>query len=98
MLKENKLKENTIVTFRLGTGDEIVGTFISNENGELLIKRPYITSITNDGEQLKVTFSPISYISEETVYPFNANTLMVLPTKLTNEPLESKYLSLVTEA
>ncbi len=97
MLIDKPIAENNVVTFRLVTGEEIIGRYAGTTTTGIKVKRPLILQIHLVGEnQASIAFVPfMAAIDETTLVPF-IETAMMTRMMRPREQVEQNYVRATT--
>jgi len=89
MLLKKKLEKNSIISIKLISGEEIIAKLISNEKDEIVISKPLMIMLTQNGG---AAFMPYMLGAEEKAELTLNNNAIIFMT-LTRSELKNAYIS-----
>jgi len=90
MLKENILNE--IISFKLGTGEEIIGKVIGNDEGSYELNRPVVLAMAPDGG-----IRLIPWLMSTNVDDVMLNKSNIIGHAVTSKDIANKYTESVSD-
>jgi hypothetical protein len=91
MLLEVPYKENDIISMKLGSGEEIVGKLLSEDEGNLQVSKPLMLTATQEG----VGLAPFMFtVAPDAKYTFKKS--VVLCVLKTHEDMAKSYIQNTT--
>lgn len=82
---------NTVVTFRLVTGETVVGKLLNNTPTEIKVSKPISITLFEQGGEIGLRPSPFLFTSEDTEVTFPVTALLFLPVSAT-EMISQRYI------
>jgi len=95
MLIDKPIAKNDVVTIKLLSGEELIATYVNEENGKYNVDKPVqLVSVPGDNGQMGVQFHPYLVTSAST--SFGINTALVVTLCPSSDQVAKMYLEQTT--